>query len=151
MILQFLDRYRNLGLLILRVGLGLYMALSHGWGKITGGPETWTGLGGTMDAVYGIGFLPAFWGFMAAVAEFVGGLLVAAGLLFRPALLMLIVTMGTAALAHVTGAIEGGPESALVYGIAWLALVFTGPGQYSLDAILGDRGGASRPRGAGRL
>jgi putative oxidoreductase len=151
MILQFLDRYRNLGLLILRVGLGLYMALSHGWGKITGGPETWTGLGGTMDAVYGIGFLPAFWGFMAAVAEFVGGLLVVAGLLFRPALLVLIINMGTAALAHATGAIEGGPESALVYGIAWLALVFTGPGRYSLDATLGDRGGASRPRGAGRL
>lgn len=148
MILQFLDRYRNLGLLILRIGLGLYIAFGHGWGKITGGPETWTQLGGTVDAVYGIGFLPAFWGFMAAVAEFVGGLLVVAGLLFRPALILLIINMGTAALAHATGVIEGGPEQALVYGIAWLALVFTGPGRYSLDAQFGGESrsstGASR-------
>ena len=133
MILQSLDRYRDTGLLILRVGIGLFIALMHGWGKITGGPEQWTQLGGTMDQVFGISFLPVFWGFMAAVAEFVGGLLVALGLLFRPALVLLITNMVVAALMHITTG-QGSPELALVYGIVWLALFFTGPGRYSLDA-----------------
>lgn len=140
MILQFLDRYRNLGLLILRVGLGLFVAFMHGWDKITGGPGMWTELGGTMDQVFGIGFLPTFWGFMAAVAEFVGGLLVVLGLLFRPALILLILNMATAATMHITTG-QGSPELALVYGIAWLALFFTGPGRYSLDAQFGSSSG----------
>ena len=37
-------RLRDVGLLILRVGLGIAF-LVHGWPKITGGPKFWTGLG----------------------------------------------------------------------------------------------------------
>ena len=147
MILQFLDRYRNLGLLILRVCVGLYLVIGHGWGKISAGPEMWTQLGGTMDTVFGIGFLPAFWGFMAAVAEFVGGLLVVLGLLFRPALILLLLNMATAVSMHITTG-QGSPELALIYGAVWLGLFFTGPGRYSLDAQLGSSSSQNR---AGRL
>jgi putative oxidoreductase len=143
MILQFLDRYRDLGLLILRVGIGLSIAFAHGWGKLTGGPEAWTQLGGTME-LFGIGFVPAFWGFMAAVAEFFGGLLIVLGLLFRPALLLLIVNMAVAATAHATGVIEGSPWHAIDLGIVFLALVLIGPGRYSLDERFG-RGTRRRP------
>ena len=136
MILQSLDRYRSTGLLILRIGLGLFIALAHGWGKVTGGPEMWMQLGSTMDQVFGISFLPVFWGFMSMLAEFVGGLLIVFGLLFRPALVLLIINMVIAALMHmVTG--QGSPELALVYSIGFLALFFTGPGRYSLDAAFG--------------
>ena len=136
MVLSSLDRYRDTGLLILRIGVGLYIATMHGWGKITGGPETWTQLGGTAELI-GIGFLPALWGFLSAVAEFVGGLLVVLGLLFRPGLILLVLNMTMAATMHImTG--NGNPELAIVYGIVFFSLIFIGPGRYSLDAYYGD-------------
>jgi len=125
----------NLGLLLLRLGAGLAMALLHGWGKITAGPERWAELGGVMGLI-GLDFLPAFWGFMAAFAEFFGGLLVAAGLVFRPALFLLICTMGMAGTMHiVTG--NGNPEKALIFLLIYACLFLLGPGTYSADDRLG--------------
>ncbi|MFB6247993.1 MAG: DoxX family protein [Salinibacter sp.] len=136
MIWTNLGRFRDLGLLLLRAGFGLYLAFGHGLGKITGGPERWAGLGGTME-IFGLGFAPTFWGFMAAIAEFVGALLVAIGLLTRPAALLVTLNMSVAATAHLTGVIDGGPEMALLYGIVFLSLLFIGPGKYSVDEIAG--------------
>jgi putative oxidoreductase len=136
MIWTNLGKFRDFGLLLLRASFGLYMAFGHGLGKITGGPEQWAGLGGTME-IFGLGFAPTFWGFMAAVAEFVGALLVTVGLLTRPAALLLVLNMSVAAAAHITGAIDGGPEMALLYGIVFLSLLFVGPGKYSVDEIMG--------------
>jgi putative oxidoreductase len=129
--------FRNLGLLLLRAVFGLYMAFGHGLGKITGGPEQWAQLGGVVEGIIGFGFLPTFWGFMAAVAEFVGALLVAVGFLSRPASILLVLNMAVAALAHLTGVIDGSPESALLYGAVFLSLVFTGPGSFSIDEAIG--------------
>jgi len=136
MIWTHLNKFRDLGLFLLRATFGLYMAFGHGWGKIVGGPEQWAGLGGTME-IFGLGFVPTFWGFMAAVAEFVGALLIVLGLLTRPAALLLVLNMGVAATAHMTGAIDGGPEMALLYGFVFLSLIFIGPGKYSVDEVVG--------------
>ena len=136
MVWTHLAKFRDFGLLLLRATFGLYMAFGHGWGKIVGGPEQWAGLGGTME-IFGLGFAPTFWGFMAAVAEFVGALFVALGVLTRPAALLLVVNMGVAATAHITGAIDGSPESALLYAFVFLSLVFVGPGKYSVDGLAG--------------
>jgi putative oxidoreductase len=134
MIWTHLDKYRNFGLLLLRGVVGLYMAFGHGLGKITGGPSQWAELGGAMGLL-GINFLPAFWGFMAAFAEFVCALLVVLGLATRPALILLVINMTVAANMHIqTG--NGSPESAIIYGITFLALIFMGPGKYSLDEQL---------------
>lgn len=133
MIWTHLSKYRNLGLLFLRVAVGLYLALGHGWGKIVGGPEQWAGLGGVMGEIFGIGFLPTFWGFMSGVAEFVCALLVVVGFLTRPAALLVVINMLVAATGHMTGAIDGGPEMALLYGVVFLSLVLVGPGRYSID------------------
>jgi putative oxidoreductase len=135
MIWSHLEKYRDFGLLLLRASFGLYMAFGHGLGKITA-PEKWAGLGGTME-IFGLGFAPTFWGFMAAFAEFVGALLVAAGLLTRPAALLLVLNMAVAATAHITGAIDGSPEMALLYGLVFLSLVLVGPGKYSVDELVG--------------
>jgi len=135
MIFDSIKKDTNLGLLLLRLGAGLGMAIFHGWGKITGGTKTWAEVGGA-TALIGLDFAPAFWGFMAAVSEVAGGLLVAAGLLFRPALFLLICTMGMAATMHVmTG--NGSPEMALIYGLVFLVLFVIGPGSYSVDKSLG--------------
>ncbi len=136
MIWTHLDKFRDLGLLLLRATFGLYMALGHGWGKIVGGPEQWAGLGGTME-IFGLGFAPTFWGFMAAIAEFVGALLVVLGLLTRPAALLLVINMSVAATAHMTGVIDGSPETALLYGFFFLSLLLVGPGKYSVDELAG--------------
>ncbi len=70
------------GLLLLRVGIGVSIFF-HGLPKMTGGPETWTAIGGTMSNL-GINFAPAFWGFMAAFAETIGGDFVYPGTVFPP-------------------------------------------------------------------
>ncbi len=139
MIWNHLGTYRDLGLLLLRAGFGLYMAFGHGLGKITGGPEQWARLGGVMEGIFGLGFLPTFWGFMAAIAEFVAALLIVIGVATRPAALLLALNMVVAALAHITGVFDGSPEMALLYGLVFLSLLFVGPGEYSIDAQMGNR------------
>ena len=124
---------RDLGLLILRIGIGI-MFMAHGWPKISGGVEKWTALGGSMSS-FGIDFAPAFWGFMAAFAEFFGGLLLVLGLWWRPILVLLVITMLVAATRHfVAGDGFKGYSHALEAGIVFFALIFIGPGRYSLDA-----------------
>ncbi|WP_316846538.1 DoxX family protein [Pedobacter psychrodurus] len=131
-ILDNLGKYRNTGLLLLRIGLGV-MFIIHGFPKLAGGPSGWTGLGGSMKVI-GINFLPIFWGFMAAATETFGGFLLIVGLFFRPALILLIFTMVIAALVHFgKGDGLGGASHAIELGIAFFGLIFIGPGKYSVD------------------
>jgi len=131
-ILDNLGKYRNTGLLLLRIGLGV-MFIIHGFPKLAGGPNGWTGLGGSMKVI-GINFLPIFWGFMAAATETFGGFLLIVGLFFRPALILLIFTMVIAALVHFgKGDGLGGASHAIELGIVFFGLIFIGPGKYSVD------------------
>ncbi|HMW13877.1 MAG TPA: DoxX family protein [Chitinophagaceae bacterium] len=119
------------GLLIIRIGIGVMFAL-HGFPKITGGPEKWEMIGKAMENI-GIGFAPTFWGFMAAVAEFVGGICLVLGFLFRPATAMLLFTMFIAAFMHyVNGDGFSGYSHAVESAIVFLGLFFSGPGKYAL-------------------
>lgn len=117
------------------------MFVLHGEGKMFGGPDKWLKLGGAMENL-GITFLPACWGFMAAFAEFGGGILLVLGLLFRPACLLMLITMAVAASVHWFDAAEAGARlqgkimegsHAIEAGIVFLALLFTGPGKFSVD------------------
>ena len=130
--LENLGKYRNTGLLIVRVGLGI-MFMIHGFPKIMGGPEGWTGLGGSMKVI-GIDFLPIFWGFMAAATETFGGFLLLLGLFFRPVNILLVFTMLIATLVHF-GKGDGlsGASHAIELGIVFFSLIFIGPGKYSID------------------
>jgi putative oxidoreductase len=98
---KVLHKHVDTGLLVLRVGIGI-MFLLHGAPKLFGGPSKWTGVGGAMGNL-GITFMPAFWGFMAGLAEFGGGLLLILGLFVRPAAAFLIFTMFVAAMNHIAG------------------------------------------------
>jgi putative oxidoreductase len=86
---------REVGFPVLRVGLAIIFIL-HGYPKITGGSQTWIPLGGAMET-FGIGFAPAFWGCLAAVAEFGGGICLVLGLFFRISCALLGITMFVAA------------------------------------------------------
>lgn len=127
-----LGKYRDFGLLLLRVGIGA-MFVMHGLPKLMGGPDKWTQLGGAMQFV-GISFMPVAWGLAAALSEFVGGVLLVLGLLFRPACLCLTLTMAVAASMHL-GKGEGlmAASHAIELGILFAALLFIGPGRFSVD------------------
>jgi len=133
--------WTDIGLLIARVGIGLSMALLHGYGKLTGGPETWERIGGQMQN-FGIDFLPAFWGFMAMFSEFFCSILLILGVLFRPAATLLAITMFVAAVRHLSlppdaeGAGFAGASHALEFLTVFVALFFTGPGRLTIAALL---------------
>ena len=135
MILTFLDKHRHIGLLILRIGLGC-MFLFHGFPKLFGGPEKWEKIGGAM-ATFGITFIPAFWGFMAAISESLGGICLILGLFLRPACILMTIAMLVAAASHLNrGEGLGGASHAIEVGIVFLSLILIGPGKYSLDEKL---------------
>lgn len=131
-ILENLGKYKNLGLLLIRIGLGI-MFIYHGVPKLAGGPELWEKLGGAMKGV-GIGFAPTFWGFMAAATETFGGLLLIIGLAFRPVCILLVINLIIAALMLLSKG-EGleGAAHAIEDAIMFLGLLFIGPGSYSID------------------
>ena len=93
-----LGNYKNFGLLIIRVGLGI-MFIYHGFPKLIGGIKTWEGIGASMKYV-GIHFLPVVWGLIAAVVETFGGFLLIIGLIFRPVCLLLVINLIVATLSQ---------------------------------------------------
>ena len=135
MILTSLNRFRDLGLLVLRVGLGA-MFIYHGLPKLLAGPALWAQLG-TATGTLGIHFLPVFWGFLSAAAEGIGGLLLLLGLLSKPACLLMFINMVVAASFHLgKGDGLGIASHAIEVGIVFLSLVLIGPGKYSLDEVI---------------
>jgi len=128
---KFLDKYRDLGLLILRLGIGA-MFIYHGTPKILGGPQMWVKVGGAMAGL-GITFAPSFWGFMAAFSEFGGGILLILGLAFRPACALLSITMAVAAHMLLTKVGLLAASQAIEDGVLFLSLILIGPGKYSFD------------------
>lgn len=119
----------DLGLLLLRL-IVAGMMIAHGVGKFMGG--NFEGLGSNM-AVFGIEFGYAFWGFMAALAQTVGGFLVVVGFVFRLACVMVLCTMIVAVAMHLDAG-DGimGSGHAIKTGAVFLALLFTGAGRYAL-------------------
>jgi putative oxidoreductase len=134
MTLDFLGRYRDAGLFILRVGVGI-LFLKHGWPKISD-PGMWEHLGESVGAIAfkPTGIVAKGFGFMAALAEFGGGICLILGFLFRPACILMACTMAVALMTHVK---RGDPlaafELALAYLILFVSLVLIGPGKISID------------------
>lgn len=120
----------DLGLAFLRLaGIGLAY---HGWQKV---------FGGRMDVVTStvesIGFpVPVVFAWAAALAELLGGALVAVGLFTRAAAGFAAVTMFVAAfLVHAKDGFEK-REMALLYLVVMLCIACLGAGKWSFDGVV---------------
>lgn len=129
----------GIGLLMLRLAVGLTM-WGHGMQKLFGSFKG-HGLEGTGKMFEQMGFIPGKRAaFFAGLAEG-SGLLLALGLATPLGAMLVFSVMFVATMSvhikkgfFITG---GGYEYNLVLGLSGLALAFTGPGPYSLDALLG--------------
>lgn len=130
----------NIGLLVLRLAVGLTLA-AHGTQKLFGwfgGP----GLDATGQFFTVLGFPPGRrHALMAALGETLSGVLLAVGLA-TPAAAAIVVSVMLVAIVtvHLSKgffAQNGGYEYALVLAAAALTLAFTGPGSFSIDALIG--------------
>jgi putative oxidoreductase len=128
-----MDRYRDTGLLILRVGFGLSFFWYHGYPKLAGGPAAWARTGDAM-AHLGIDFAHPVWGLAAALSEGVGGLLFAAGLFFRPACLLMLGVMVMATIDQL-GRDMPQPEHALKNAFVLAGMFLVGPGRHTVSAL----------------
>ena len=132
MIFTKLEKFQDVDILILRIGIGVAF-LFHGVPKLIAGPEMWTNLGGALGSL-GFDFAPTTMGFLAALSESLGGLLLALGLFTPIASLFLFFTMLVATLMHIS---NGEPfmkySHAFEAAILFLSLIFIGAGKFSLD------------------
>lgn len=139
--MAFLDRLQPLGLLVLRIALGVIF-FSHGYPKLIR-PNV------DMQHFFVQHGLPAQFVYVAGVLEAFGGTLLAIGLFARPAALLLAIEMGVAIWkVHSGGGIMAVHlyEFPLALAAASLALASVGPGVISVDeGLLGSGGRRSRP------
>lgn len=123
-------------LFLLRVFTGLALALAHGLGKLPPQP-------GFVSMVEGFGF-PGYMAWASGVAEFFGGLFLAAGFLTRPAALLIVINHTVAVLLGHAGDSFIGREKALLFLCIAVVYLIIGSGRFSMDALLRRRRGSGR-------
>ena len=119
----------DVGLLFLRVTVGLMMVISHGWGKMV---KVVSGDFSFPDPL-GLGAAPSL--VLAALTEFVCALLVVLGVKTRYVAVPVTITMLVAAFVQHIDDSWGKKEFALLYAIPFAMLIITGGGKYSLDRV----------------
>jgi len=118
----------DLGLLFLRVSIGAFMLLGHGWPKLA----NFAAKSAHFPDPLGVGNSLSL--SLAIVGEVLAPLLIILGLFTRLATVPLIITMVVAAVVVHGGDPWAKKEFALLYALPAIALLFTGGGRYSLDA-----------------
>lgn len=142
--MRFLDRLQPIGLLALRLILGVVM-IGHGYGKVFHG-----GLTRHLHFVAGLG-LPGWLGYCSSFAEFFGGILVIIGLFTRCACLAILIDMAVAIWkVHWKNGMfgRGGYELPLTLLTIAFALILFGAGPIAIDHIRGGRGSGPKTKKA---
>ena len=141
--MQFLEKLKPLGLLILRAALGAAF-IFHGFPKLSDPARA-------LKAFPGFGF-PSYFAYISGIIEFFGGGLLIAGLFTRGAALLLVIEMGLALGRTILPSVGiyafGKYETELLLGAMAVALVTTGAGAISLDAFTFESGrkSAKKPK-----
>ena len=136
MFVNFLNRNRDIGILLIRIAVGLAFIFVYGKMKMFGGPDLWGKIGANMSII-GITFAPVFWGFLNACAEFIGGIFFTLGLFTRFTSFIMAFNMFVAAMTHFSA---HDPWSKPIVPIqllsVFIAMIFFGGGNYSLDYLI---------------
>ena len=117
---------------LLRVAAGLLLA-THGYGKILD-PF------GASGMVESLGFYPgAFWSPLLSATEFFGGILIAIGLLTRPAAFAGMIVLAVTVYFHGIVQDQGlmGAEKSILWTLILFFFAVRGANRHSLDARLG--------------
>jgi putative oxidoreductase len=126
----------DIGKLLLRVVVGGAI-MTHGYPKIFGtSDDGMPRMVRFIDGVAKMGFpYPEYFAWAAALSEFVGGLFLALGLFTRGAAFLIMCTMIVVLYRH-----RADPWNKKELGLLYLAPAFftmlSGPGRYSLDALI---------------
>ena len=120
----------NAGLTLVRIFAGVSLALAHGLGKLP--PKE-----GLVNATANMGFpMPAFFAWAAGLSEFIGGILLALGLLTRFAGFFVAFTMLTALLGVHWADPFAKKELAFLYLFIALTFMIKGANDWSIDGFL---------------
>lgn len=121
------DNAKDWGLLLLRLSVALIFIMS-GWGKLSNMEMVITMFGG-------MGFpVPAFWAYLVAITEFLGGIAVLVGLYTRTVAALLAIIMLVALLvAHIPGPLQQAFLPIALLG-STIALSTIGAGKYRIMA-----------------
>jgi putative oxidoreductase len=134
--LRYLDRLQPLALVVIRLALGAVM-LAHGY------QNTFHHLHDHVRMVASLG-IPAWLGYVSAYAELLGGVLILAGFLTRPAALAICIDLLVAIWkVHWRNGLTGehGYEFPLALVALAFALIFFGAGPISIDHVVYGGGG----------
>lgn len=124
------DTWVSMGLLALRVGVGLTMLLGHGWGKLAG----FSGLADRFPDPIGVG--PQVTLVLAVLAEVVCSLLLVLGLGTHVAAVLPLVTMLVAVVLVHAGDPWAKRELAMLFAVTYLTLLLAGGGRFALERVV---------------
>ncbi len=120
----------SVSLLVLRLGAGGLLAYGHGWGKLVHFSERASRFADPLH----IG--PPASLALTVFAEVFCAVTVALGVATRVAALVLVGFFGVLVFVHHGADPFKQRELAMIYGVPFLALLLTGPGAFSVDALL---------------
>jgi putative oxidoreductase len=129
--LAFLAKYRETGLLLIRVSVGLLFIL-YAAPILIAGPKAWAHFGAGAGH-FGLHSHLQVWGFLGSFLGCLGGVLIIFGLFFRIGVLLVLVL----AISHAIAVEEGTgfrvalPSIEMCFVLA--GILFVGPGKYSVD------------------
>ena len=100
-----------------------------------GGPERWQRLGSSLTGSLGIEGVNIFFGFMAMMAETLGGLMILIGLYTKISASFLAFTMLVAFSGHLARDGFAGSEKPLLFLAYFVGLILSGAGTFSVDKL----------------
>ena len=127
--------FSDLAILLLRLTIGILLFMA-GSGKalgLFGGYGIQASLQG-----YGKMHFSHFLAYLSIYTEFIGGLMLAAGLITRPVSFAILINMAVATIVTLPNGIMGpmGAQTPLIFLVVDLAILLYGPGNYSFDSLL---------------